>query len=58
MVLKSQLTCSAVMMIVDSTGRVAVGISADGQISVAMRLDTLVSGCRLIIDAPVCGRRI
>jgi len=52
----SQLTCSAVVMIVDGTGRVAVGVAAHWQISVARGLDALVGGGGLVVDAPVGGR--
>lgn len=43
-------------MIVDGTWRVAVGVTAHWQISVARGLDTLVGGGGLVVDAPVCGR--
>lgn len=52
------LTCATVVMIVDGTRRVTVGISANGQISVAMRQHTFLGRGWLIEDAPVGGRSI
>lgn len=43
-------------MIVDGTWRVAVGIAAHWQISVARGLNALVGGGGLVVDAPVGGR--
>lgn len=45
-------------MIVDGTWRVAVGVAAHWQISVARGLHTLVGGGGLIVDAPVCRGRV
>lgn len=52
------LTSSAVMMIIDGTWRIAIGVSAHWQVSVAMRLHTLVGSGGFIEDAPVCGWRV
>ena len=45
--------CSAVVMIVDRTGRVTVRLPTHWQISVAVRLDALVGGDGLVEDASV-----
>lgn len=45
-------------MIVDGTWRVAVGVTAHWQISVARRLHALVGRGGLIVDAPVCRGRV
>lgn len=52
-----QLTWSVVVvLVVDWPGRVAVGLTVDGQITVSGHCDTILGGDGVIIDAAVAGQ--